>query len=325
MATHFWLGGNSGHEGDFATAANWSSGGVPGDGDTIVFDERAGIATAVTGHTAGKHWNCVDGLDQSTKNFAAILILAGFTGNIGIGYSTPTATESALECAADKIICSGLGSYYLTAKHASALFDLVICDTASGYLYIGKAATDGQKTTLIINVKGTAEFLEAVASHLAAPELDELRNITAAATTYIGIGNTSSVLAILVAKGNVYCDSGFASAEVCGGKLYWGIVGTTHAASITGSAMILNGGNCDWRAYATLSGLKIRQGTLSAIGGQIKILGDSGVNSGTIEVEGGVLDLKTQGGAITIAANCEVVTRGSDAIYYPPKDVNNVW
>lgn len=325
MATQYWLGGSSGNEGNFGTAANWSGGSVPADGDTIIFDERAGTATAVAGHTAGKKWNCIAGLDQSAKNFALIKILAGFTGNIGAGYATPSAGVSALECASDKIICCGAGLYYLTAKHASALFDVVVCDTATGYLAIGKAATNGKKTTLLVNVKGEAEFLTAVASHLAAPEIEEVRNITTLATTYIGEGGTSTTLDILVAKGKVYCDSKFDTAEVCGGTFYFGQDGTTMAANIDGNSMVLNGGNCEWRAYSSILGLKIRQGTLTAIGGQIKVLGVATTNGGTIEVDGGVLDLKTQGGAISLAANCEVVTRGSDAIYYPPKESNNIW
>ena len=38
MKVCYWLGDNVGHEGDWATAANWSSGSVPVTGDVVIFD-----------------------------------------------------------------------------------------------------------------------------------------------------------------------------------------------------------------------------------------------------------------------------------------------
>ena len=85
-------------------------------------------------------------------------------------------------------------------------------------------------------------------------------------------------------------------------------------------------GTIDWRNPGYLKGLKNWGGTVNAKGGGIKILGDPAVNSGTIEVSGGLLDLASyQSGGITLGTNCEVAIRGTQANFYPPKEVDITW
>ncbi|HQK63949.1 MAG TPA: hypothetical protein PLF16_02260, partial [Candidatus Staskawiczbacteria bacterium] len=127
--THYWLGGSDGNEGSFATAANWSTGGVPAAGDTIIFDGRAGTATgSITGHTNGYNWNCIDDCNQYTKNFAKIQITSSYTGSIGTGWTEPNLYTSALRCTWDELIISGSGTYYLNADADGTTNTATKCD-----------------------------------------------------------------------------------------------------------------------------------------------------------------------------------------------------
>jgi hypothetical protein len=69
MATKIWLGNDTGNEGDWSTAANWSPSGVPGAGDNVYFEDSAQDAD--------------DGLDQSAILLASLNIDQSFTGKIG--------------------------------------------------------------------------------------------------------------------------------------------------------------------------------------------------------------------------------------------------
>jgi len=70
MATKVWIGNDSGNEGDFDTAANWSPSGVPAAADDLVFDHNAE--------------NDLDtGLDQSAKAFGSIRVYHSFAYAIG--------------------------------------------------------------------------------------------------------------------------------------------------------------------------------------------------------------------------------------------------
>lgn len=325
MATKYWLGGGTA-QGDFDVAANWSPSGVPADGDTLIYSDKAGIAEgAITGHTDGNHWNCIDDLDQSAKDFPKIIITPEFTGNIGAGYATPLATESALECAAGEISCKGSGIYYLTAKHAAAEFDLVLADLATGSLYVGSAATSGQGVTSLINVRGGVEFLDAISSYLSAPEVLAIENVSSNSTTILHKDNSAASLAITCTQGLLYCDSTFTTVQVSGGTFVAGRSGFVPASSLTLGNITMTGGAVQWRVQSTLNGLIIWAGTVTAYGAEDKTLGLSSVNSGTIEVHGGTLDLISQQiGALVLGGSCEVeISPGG--IFMPPVSTVSAW
>lgn len=69
MATKLWLGNDSGNEGDWDTAANFSPSGVPANGDTVILRDNSQGVT--------------DGFDQSAVALAALYIDRSFTGDIG--------------------------------------------------------------------------------------------------------------------------------------------------------------------------------------------------------------------------------------------------
>ena len=69
MAKKTWVGTDSGNEGDYGTAANWSPSGVPIAGDDVII---ANTSQSITGT-----------LDQSAVALNSIIIDQSFTGEIG--------------------------------------------------------------------------------------------------------------------------------------------------------------------------------------------------------------------------------------------------
>lgn len=224
MKTHFWIGSENG---SFIHDANWSNGRVPLDGDTIIFDGRAGKCDSESEYQViGQQWRCTSGLDQSTKKFDQIIIDEAYTGNIGIGFDTPTAGESALECAANKIIIRGLGLYYIMAKSTTARnIDQVEVNTVSGSVYMGKAYQDGSSISKVTNFRGVLEVLGATggtaAKDLADPDVREIVNVGSAASTTINKDNYHSLIGAMY-DGVLILNSGFTELEVSGGQVFLG-------------------------------------------------------------------------------------------------------
>jgi len=73
MATKVWVGTDSGNEGDYGTAANWSPSGVPIAADDVII--------------ANSSQSILTSLDQSGVALASITIDQSFTGVIGTGAS----------------------------------------------------------------------------------------------------------------------------------------------------------------------------------------------------------------------------------------------
>jgi len=69
MATKLWVGTDTGNEGDWATAANWSPSGVPVSTDDVIFSNSSQSVT--------------DGFAQSAVTLNSLTIEASFTGTIG--------------------------------------------------------------------------------------------------------------------------------------------------------------------------------------------------------------------------------------------------
>lgn len=315
MATRFWIGNDTGNEGDFATAANWAdttgASGVPASGDTIIFSNLAaevpdGWSGAST-QTVGTHFSVDDGLDQSTKNFAAIIITPEYTGNIGYDDSG----IHALLCAADYIDIRGSGSYYLIGAHATAAIDEVVVNGPQAAVYLGKAATSGCELTRLVCVDGYTEVLANVDDGgVTNPDVELVQVIGANAMALIGEGNTGTLDATVVA-GTLYTDSGLASLVQSGGTVYLGNAGYQNATAADVDQVYMYAGTTYWRLMGTMKGLTQFGGQMIAAGSLPKTLGDLSVNGGRIELYNGTLDLSgSQYGAITLGSGCEVVVRG---------------
>lgn len=98
-----WSGTASGHEGEFAWAANWSNG-VPVDGDTARFLSGR---QSVTGD-----------LDQSALDLAALIAENGYSGNWA-------SSAAALQISAALLSYNGRGDAWLDTSSSSTNFDAV--------------------------------------------------------------------------------------------------------------------------------------------------------------------------------------------------------
>ena len=68
MATKLWVGTDTGNEGDWGTAANWSPSGVPANGDDVYIENTSQV---------------IIGEDQSAVTLDSLNIAQSFTGTIG--------------------------------------------------------------------------------------------------------------------------------------------------------------------------------------------------------------------------------------------------
>ena len=127
MAVKYWIGTDTGNEGDYSTAANWSPSGVPIASDTVIIPAQSSQ-------------NITAGLDQSAINVVTFIVQEGYTGTIGTsaGY---------LILWADKISYAGAGvSYISTGSNYAADIDVTKTATATtgaqGLYLIGAVIDD---------------------------------------------------------------------------------------------------------------------------------------------------------------------------------------
>lgn len=97
MAIIYWIGGDSGNETDFQTAANWSTASVPTTGDEVFIVGR------------DTDYDIADGLDNSAILLARTVIDNSYTGNIGLENAYLELPSTILEIGA-QVVGSGNGS-----------------------------------------------------------------------------------------------------------------------------------------------------------------------------------------------------------------------
>lgn len=100
MADKYWVGTDSGNEGDYSTAANWSPSGVPTANDSVYITGSQSITA---------------GLDQSSVELDDFIVLPDYTGDIG------SASGSLLidMADADRFEFSGRGTAYIDVGTAA--------------------------------------------------------------------------------------------------------------------------------------------------------------------------------------------------------------
>ena len=128
MATPVWISQN----GDWNATASWSTGVVPVDNDTVIFDGSS--QRSVTA-----------GLDQSAVDLDLLWIKDSFRGDIGV-------PGASLEIAADVVSMQGGGILRINGTHATKNLDVVVCDSRSGSVLVdGKLARGFSKAgTLVV-------------------------------------------------------------------------------------------------------------------------------------------------------------------------------
>ena len=111
MATKSWIGTDSGNEGDYSVAANWSPSGVPVASDDVIFP--AGVSQSVT-----------DGLDQSSVALGNFIVEDGYSGTLGT-------SAAYLQIDADSIRFDGSGVSYIDTGSAAVDWDITGTATAT--------------------------------------------------------------------------------------------------------------------------------------------------------------------------------------------------
>lgn len=112
MANKTWVGGDSGNEGDYSVAANWSPSGVPTTGDNVRIP-------------AGNSQDIDAGLNQSAVAIGDFIVENGYTGKIG--------TSSAnLQIDPDYFRFNGASAGVCYIDLGSAAISVDIVDTSAG-------------------------------------------------------------------------------------------------------------------------------------------------------------------------------------------------
>jgi len=155
MATYDWVGTDSGNEGDFSVADNFSPSGNPDTGDTVRF--RLG-RQSVTG-----------GKDQSAKNFAAIIVGPGYSGDIG-------SSAGAFQCGATLLSYNGRGNAWFDCSTGSFNYDEVYVmggGTAKRVYFTGNipAAHVAYGSATFESGTITELFVETMGSELSQPDV----------------------------------------------------------------------------------------------------------------------------------------------------------
>lgn len=213
MADKIWVGTDTGNEGDWATADNWSPSGVPTNGDDVFIISGSQSIT--------------DGYDQHTVTLSSLTIIGGedyFTGDIG------DATHD-LYIDVDDLIVHVYGDYYLRPINCAAM--TVLDGIGDGTLTLGNSAAADIVSSYVEG--GTLELVT-----VTAPTLDiaggtvTLGSGVTWTTLYVDGGEVTSAAAggagtsLLVAGGAmVQSDGDLLSLLMYGGRLVWTAQGHT--------------------------------------------------------------------------------------------------
>ena len=308
------------NSGDFDTAANWSPSGVPADGDDLVFNGLADTVPSTwagdTKQVSGKSYSVIDGFDQSAKNFPSIIVSSDYSGSIGYGQSG--SVYYGLRTSADGVVFAGSGELHLISQHLSDAIDSVAC-SSSGSVFLGKGFINGQKITEVINSgSGSIEILKALLSTLAAPEVDNVTCTGNRGQVTIAEDNSSTTLTVRSVLGTVtgYCD--IAEATVSGGTLNWGRSDYVPASAKEIDLLELLQGTVTWDMAGTVSECYAYSGTFLLSGSGAKVIGDSTLNNGTIEIYEANVDFSDASANVTLGTGAEVTVLGGGRFNGPP-------
>lgn len=192
MATKIWVGTDTGNEGDWATAANWSPSGVPEAGDNVYLEDSSQSVT--------------EGFNQSAIALASLNIAQNFTGLVGD-------VDEYLQISASLV---NIGHHFGPGEAVgSSLLKINLGTTASTIIVFNSAvsAADATKTPIRLKFNNAATTLEvrkgkvSVANETGetstgnAITISYISSITNDAEVYIGSGVT---LTTLTKKGG-YC------------------------------------------------------------------------------------------------------------------------
>ena len=243
MAKKHWWGKDPGNEGDWSTAANWSSSGVPSASDEVVIGPGS---HPITG-----------GLNQSAGALGAVWVLDGYNGQIG-KWNPGDATPQNLRLDCDKLFLAGTGVQYISLEHSGAIDVMVENSTMS--ISPGSAgvylSTDGTGTIGNLSVAAGCVYVSYFADDPAATVAEAICN---GSTAKLIIGESVTTTAITVDSGTVrsYSDQTTGTLTVSRG-----VMTVLGGGAITTTNML--GGNLRLGGTGTLATVNLKGGEVDA-------------------------------------------------------------
>ncbi len=141
---------------DTAKSSNWQDENgipvaVPAAADSVIFDNSAGLATAISPkHTEDTHWNCCENIargDTGELELAEIIVDKNFTGRIGVDAENTISPLHISIADNGQIVYRSDSVAYIECSADDAVtsinIPLLVFDTAAGYLQISSDMNDG--------------------------------------------------------------------------------------------------------------------------------------------------------------------------------------
>lgn len=250
MANKVWVGTDSGNEGDWSVAANWSPSGVPVNTDNVIFDGTSNQAVTA-------------GLNQSAVTLTSLFVSDDYSGAIA-------ASGGYLQINSALVRFAGTAAAYIDGTLTTVNVSNTLVDSSYG-LFL-----DGTVTTLRVS-KGRVQVQASAA--LTTLELAGSQN---GAVVDIG-ASVTGLTTIRNGKGTVTSASACTNVEQAGGST------TFSAGAISGEANIY-GGTFTYSANATLAFVRVFNGAKAdfSANNNLFTVTDAEIYAGTIDRRNGL-------------------------------------
>ena len=244
MATKIWIGTDTGNEGDWATAANWSPSGVPEAGDDVYFENSSQSVT--------------EGFDQSAITLGSLHIAQSYTGYIGTASAYLQVSATVVEIGSHSGPGTPLGSGRLKIALGSVQSAITVNNSAASaadtYRTPIQLTNTHAASTLTVN-KGKVGFCTGTGEtgQLATLTLNYVGNQSTDAEVYVGSGVTLATVKKYGGKLDIRCAvttyTVYAGSDLIAGS---GALGTIY----------VKGGTVESNTTGTITTAEVSGGTL---------------------------------------------------------------
>lgn len=323
MATKYWIGTNTGDEGDLDVAANWSPVGVPVAADVVVFDGRS-------------TQDVTDNLDVwAATDLGGLTVWSGYTGDISSSGSAPLI----MECSSGTVYWAGTGTLRLQcgagAEADASILKLII--NTSGSVWLSSQANDNSNVAVFTEVqvlKGSLLVMGDSESSVhggdSGTAITTLK-VTPISTATVRVGDlcvnfkgTDTPMDVIVNGGTLTFHSAADEIQQFGGTLNYGStdidMGTADDDDI--AEVVLSGGTFNWQPQtsgsisdsATITSLYVISGTFDATDMKETNPGGADPMITTVWQYGGTVDLRN------VYANFDITTYYDEggSLHYSP-------
>jgi len=251
MAKKLWEGGQTGNEGKYDLAANWSPSGVPAGGDSVYMRGSQDIT---------------DGLDQSLIALDDFVVEKSYSGKLG---TSAAALQVGITSSTGRVEYSGSGESYIDV--GGSTIDVTIHTTGAAAvgkhgLYIqgtaiGTLSVEGGNVGISLQAPGDASTittLRALGGHVTGGEGLTVTNVDVGGSAILELRAGCSDLDIRSGTVTTSAAAGISSSvTLWGGVLIHNGTGTIASAIIQGGELDVSQGGL----VTTVSSLKLNEGS----------------------------------------------------------------